>query len=174
VNIRPARVADVPGIHALIASHAERDKMILRPLDELYANLREFVVCEGPGGKVVGCAAVHIFWSDLAELKCLAVSDEFQRQGIGRRLCEALQTDLRRLGVSRVFTLTNSAPFFEKIGYQKVDKDALPRFIWGECVRCPSFPLCIEDALLLGLEKVSGIRNQESGKKTPDTAAPSR
>ena len=150
MDIRPARVADVPHIHALIKSHAERDKMILRSLDELYTNLREFMVCDD-GGQIVGVAAVHIFWSDLAELKCLAVSDSHQRRGIGRLLCEGCHDDLRRLGVTRVFTLTNATPFFEKIGYQKVDKDALPRFIWGECVRCPSFPVCNEDALVLPL-----------------------
>lgn len=149
--IRPARVTDVPGITALIKSHADRGKMILRTLDELYANIREFVVCESPGGTITGCAAAHIFWSDLAELKCLAVSDECQGQGIGRRLCETLHADLRRLGVTRLFTLTSSTAFFEKIGYQKVDKDALPRFIWGECVRCPSFPVCNEDALVLSI-----------------------
>ena len=150
MDIRSARAADVPFIHALIQSHAERDKMILRPLGELYANLREFMVCE-EGGLIVGCAAVHIFWSDLAELKCLAVADSHQRRGIGRSLCEALHADLRRFGVARVFTLTNATPFFEKIGYQKIEKDALPRFIWGECVRCPSFPVCNEDALVRGL-----------------------
>jgi amino-acid N-acetyltransferase len=79
------------------------------------------------------------------------VADSHQRRGIGRLLCEGLHADLRRLGVSRVFTLTNATPFFEKIGYQKVDKDSLPRFIWGECVRCPAFPVCNEDALVLGL-----------------------
>jgi amino-acid N-acetyltransferase len=124
--------------------------MILRSLDELYANVREFVVCEEQG-RIVGCAAVHIFWSDLAELKCVAVSDDCQGRGIGRALCDYLHADLARLGVSRIFTLTGATAFFEKIGYRKVEKDSLPRFIWGECVRCPSFPLCNEDALVLDL-----------------------
>lgn len=121
--------------------------MILRPLDELYTNLREFFVAED-AGRVVGGAATHIFWSDLAELKCVAVADDFQGRGVGRALCEACLGDLRRLGVRRVFTLTSAAGFFEKIGYRRVAKDSLPHFIWGECVRCPSFPVCNEDALV--------------------------
>jgi amino-acid N-acetyltransferase len=147
MHIRPAQAVDVPAIHALVKIHAERGKMILRPLDELYTNLREFFVAED-AGQIVGCAATHIFWSDLAELKCVAVADECQGRGVGRALCEACLGDLKRLGVRRVFTLTSASSFFEKIGYSRVDKDSLPRFIWGECVRCPSFPVCNEDALV--------------------------
>jgi amino-acid N-acetyltransferase len=147
VNIRPAHVADVPAMHALIKGFAERGKMVLRPLDELYANLRTFFVAETEG-RVVGCAATQIFWSDLAELKGLAVDDAYQRRGIGKLLCEACLKELGRLGVSRVFTLTNAAPFFETLGFRRVAKESLPRFIWGECVRCPTFPVCNEDALL--------------------------
>ncbi len=164
MDARPARVEDVPQIHALIKTHAERGKMILRPLDELYANLREFVVVERDSGlgaqavakvaqvaqvaQVVGCAAAHIFWSDLAELKCVAVDDRWQGQGIGRALCEACEREMQRLGVARLFTLTSTPGFFERVGYRRVDKDALPRFIWGECIRCPSFPVCNEEALV--------------------------
>jgi amino-acid N-acetyltransferase len=124
--------------------------MILRPLDEIYAFLREFLVAEEKK-RVVGCVATHIFWSDLAELKCLAVHDDFMGRGIGAALCRACEEQMRALGVARLFSLTNAAGFFEKIGYRKVDKDALPRFIWGECVRCPSFPECREDALIRDL-----------------------
>ena len=84
----------------------------------------------------------------LAELKCVAVHDDYQGRGIGRAICEACVADLKRLGVRRVFTLTGTTGFFEKIGYRKVEKDSLPRFIWGECVRCPSFPVCNEEALV--------------------------
>ncbi|MCS7168141.1 MAG: N-acetyltransferase [Gemmatales bacterium] len=148
VIVRPARVADVPAIHALIRVHAERGKMILRTLDELYANIREFHVAENAQGEIVGCAAAHVFWHDLAELKCLAVHDAWQGKGIGRALCDACLRDLARLGVKQVFTLTNVPEFFEKIGYRRVGKNSLPRFIWGECIRCPTFPICNEEALV--------------------------
>ncbi len=147
MTTRPAQAVDVPAIHALVKTHAERGKMILRTLDELYANLREFIVAE-ESGKVAGCAATHIFSHDLAELKCVAVLDECQGRGVGRALCDACLADLQRLGIRRVFTLTNVPAFFERVGYRRVDKDSLPHFIWGECVRCPSFPVCKEDALV--------------------------
>jgi amino-acid N-acetyltransferase len=150
VTVRLATVADVPAIHALVRHFATQGRMILRHLDELYATLRELHVCD-IDGQVVGCAASHLFWSDLAELKCLAVREDFHGRGIGRAICLACQDDLRRLGVRQMFTLTTATGFFERLGYRRVAKESLPRFIWGECVRCPSFPECPEDALLLDL-----------------------
>lgn len=147
---RPALSSDVPSMHDLIKYHAERGRMILRGLDELYSNIREFMVVE-TAGQIVGCAGVHIFWCDLAELKCVAVREDFQRQGIGKMVCNACHADLKRLGIKRSFTLTSATEFFTKIGYRKVNKDELPRFIWGECVRCPSFPVCNEEALVYDL-----------------------
>lgn len=150
MTVRPATVADVPALHALIKFHADKGRMIQRHLDELYATVRELHVAES-NGVVLGCAATHLFWSDLAELKCLAVREETQGKGVGKALCLACHDDLRRLGVKKVFALTNAVGFFERLGYRRIEKDTLPRFIWGECVRCPSFPQCPEEALALEL-----------------------
>jgi amino-acid N-acetyltransferase len=147
VTIRPARVDDVPQLHALIKVHAERGKMVLRTPDELYATIREFLVAD-ESGQVIGCVAAHVFSAELAELKCLAVRDDCQGRGIGTALCAACFDDVKRLGVRRLFTLTGSPAFFEKIGYRRVDKTTLPHFVWGECVRCPTFPVCNEEALV--------------------------
>jgi amino-acid N-acetyltransferase len=66
----------VTAIHELIRTFADRKLMIRRSLGELYESIREFLVAtdEGGEGRVIGCAALHVFWEDLAELKCLAVS----------------------------------------------------------------------------------------------------
>jgi amino-acid N-acetyltransferase len=34
-----------------------------------------------------------------------------------------------------------------------VKKTDLPHKVWGECYRCPKFPDCDEEALILYLEK---------------------
>src|SRR6185436_1457290 len=104
-QVRPAVAADVPAVHDLIQFHAQRGRMILRGYDELYADLRSFMVAD-EGGQLLGCASVHIFWSDLAELKCVAVHEEQQKRGIGRAIVEACHADLRRLGIKKAFSLT--------------------------------------------------------------------
>ncbi len=89
MNIRPARVGDVPAIYELIRTFADRRQMIRRSMGELYEAIREFLVAVDGEGQVVGCVALHVFWDDLAELRCLAVGEHLQGQGIGRRLVEA-------------------------------------------------------------------------------------
>ena len=63
--------------------------MIRRSPGELYESIREFFVAVDDDGRIIGCAALHVFWEDLAELKCLAVSEKAQGQGVGRKLVEA-------------------------------------------------------------------------------------
>ena len=81
LNIRPARVGDVPAIQELIRTFADRKLMIRRSLGELYESIREFFVATDDDGQVIGCAALHVFWDDLAELKCLAVAESGPRAG---------------------------------------------------------------------------------------------
>jgi amino-acid N-acetyltransferase len=148
LNIRPARVGDVPAIYELIRVFADRKLMILRSRGELYESIREFLVATDGQGRVVGCVALHVFWEDLAELRCLAVAESLHGQGLGRRLVEACWDSARDLEIKSVFTLTHAGEFFERCGYHPIDKSALPHKIWNECVRCPLFPNCQEIALI--------------------------
>ena len=148
MNIRPARVGDVPVICDLIRTFADRKLMIRRSLGELYESIREFLVATDDDGRVIGCVALHVFWQDLAELKCLAVAESAQGHGVGRRLVEACWEAAQELEIKSVFTLTYVAEFFEKCGYHRIEKADLPHKIWNECVRCPLFPSCNENALI--------------------------
>ena len=147
--IRRATIHDVPAVGQLIKSCAERELMLPRSLADLYENLRDFVVCEDEDAKqVVGCAALHIMWSDLAEVRSVAVDDGRQRRGIGTRLVERCLDEAAELGVQRVFTLTYQTDFFKKLGFTQIDKSELPHKIWNDCVRCPKFPDCDEVAMV--------------------------
>ena len=148
MNIRPARVGDVPAIYELIRKFADRKVMIRRSMGELYESIREFLVALDEDGRVVGCVALHVFWEDLAELKCLAVAEEAQGTGIGRRLVDACWEQATELEINSVFALTYAVGFFERCGYDQMDKADLPHKICNECVRCPLFPNCKEVALI--------------------------
>jgi amino-acid N-acetyltransferase len=96
-----------------------------------------------------GCGALHVLWADLGEIRSLAVEERFQGNGVGRRIVAALLQDARRLCLPRVFALTYQEEFFAHLGFAEVDKDALPRKVWGECLDCPKFPNCDEIAVVL-------------------------
>jgi len=149
--VEKARIQDVPQIHQLINYFADKDEMLPRPLSEIYENIRDYFVIR-KGEQVIACAALHIMWSDLAEIKSVAVSEDSQRQGIGAGLVEACLKEAKGLGIPTVFCLTYQPAFFEKFKFSQIDKMELPRKVWTECYRCPKFPDCDEVALIYQLE----------------------
>jgi len=141
---------DVEAIHALVTEFARRDSMLPRSRAELYDSLRDYQVAVA-AGRVVGCGALVIAWKNLGEIRSLAVAEEFQRQGTGRRLVEACLAEARRLGIQRVFALTNHPAFFKHLGFVPVAKETLPHKIWADCIKCPKFPDCDEEAVAIDL-----------------------
>ena len=149
--VEKAKINDVPQIHQLINYFADRDEMLARSLSEIYENIRDYFVVR-QGERITACAALHVSWADLAEVKSLAVAEESQQQGIGARLVEACLREAKGLDIPTVFCLTYQPAFFEKFGFSQVDKMELPRKIWTECYRCPKFPDCDEVALIYNSE----------------------
>ena len=144
--IRKATVEDVKEIQKLVSYYAKQEKMLPRSLNELYESIRNFFVyCEGK--KIYGCCALNIDWEDLAEIKSLAVARSKTGKGMGSRLLGKCLKDARDLKVKKVFALTYIPAFFEKFGFQIVDKKELPHKIWSECIRCMYFPGCKEIAM---------------------------
>jgi amino-acid N-acetyltransferase len=156
LNIRPARVSDVPGIYEQIRVFADQKLMIRRSMAELYESIREYFVAADDENRVVGCVALHVFWADLAEVRGLAVAEHVQNLGVGRQLLDACWELARELEIRSVFALTQSGGFFERCGYHQIDKSELPSRIWNECVRCPAFPVCGELAFIRSSELEPG------------------
>ncbi len=125
--------------------------MLPRPLSEIYENIRDYFVIR-KGEQVIACAALHVMWSDLAEIKSVAVAEDSHRQGIGARLMEACLKEVKGLGIPTVFCLTYKPAFFEKFNFSQIDKMELPRKVWTECYRCPKFPDCGEVGLIYQVE----------------------
>ncbi len=149
-QVEKARIKDVTQMHKLINYFADRGDMLPRSLSVIYENIRDyFVVREGE--QVVACAALHVSWSDLAEVKSLAVAEGSQEQRIGAQLVAACLDEAKELGIATVFCLTYNPVFFEKCGFSQVDKAELPHKVWGECYLCPKFPDCDEVALIYHL-----------------------
>ncbi len=147
MNIRSAKISDVKSINTLISSYAERDRMLFRSMADIYENLQTFIVAEADGS-VVGCCALEIIWSDLAEIKSLAVDGANKEKGIGKMLVTAALEQAEQLGVPRVFALTLEPEFFEKLGFKVVEKETLPMKVWSDCARCPKQENCDEIAVI--------------------------
>ncbi len=147
MNIRNATTSDAGAIHSLITYYAELDRMLFCSLADIYEKVQMFKVAEEAGG-IMGCCALQVVWSDLAEIKSLAVDRDSAGRGVGRGLVEAALGDARLIGVKKVFTLTLEPGFFEKMGFARVDKASLPMKVWSDCACCPKQDKCDEVAMV--------------------------
>ena len=150
--IRKATIDDPPAIMKLVNRFAEQGLMLPRALSEIYENLRDFFLYERDG-RVLGCVALHVAWEGLGEIRSLAVVEEAQGQGIGRQLVEACVNEARQLRIRRLFALTYVPDFFRTLGFEPYPKEKLPHKIWTDCLKCPKFPNCDEQAVILEVPK---------------------
>lgn len=145
---RKAKISDAEAIHALINHYAGEGLMLARSRNMIYEFIRDFTVADEKG-EVIAAGAMHILWEDLAEVRALAVAPAYKGAGIGRGLVKSLVKEAWELEIPKVFTLTYQPEFFAKCGFKPVSKDVLPHKVWKECIECPKFPNCDENALLL-------------------------
>ena len=150
IRYRKATFADTDEIHDLIAGYAAKGVMLPKPHSTLYETLREFVVAEEVDlKKIVGVGALHLTWNELAEVRSMAVDENFSRRGIGSSIVKKLLEEGRAFGVKKFFTLTYRPEFFKSLGFSKTTKESLPHKIWKDCMDCPKFPNCDEIAMTL-------------------------
>lgn len=147
-------MGDAGAISALVESYARKGEMLPRPMQQIYASIRDYFVCLGGGGdgagggEVVGTSALHVWWEDLGEIRSLAVAEGSLGMGAGSALVKACIEEAGELGLNKLFVLTYRAGFFERFGFKVVDRDTLPHKIWGECVDCVKFHNCDETAVM--------------------------
>jgi len=161
--IRKARVADVETMARIINERAELGELLPRSQHHIYQNLRDFVICEY-NGRIVGTGAMHVLWADLGEIRALVVAGPWQGRGIGTAIVRALLEEARALGLEKVFAFTYRPGFFERLGFYMVDKETLPRKVWGECIHCVKFPNCDAVAMVCDLNTAASDPLKMSGK----------
>lgn len=152
--IRNAKMGDVKEMHSLLNHYAEKGVLLGRSYSSLYDKLRDFKVYIDSDNILLGVCALNIIWEDLAELRSLAVLEGAQGKKVGQQLVQACLEEAGHFDISKVFTLTYQAEFFRKQGFKDIDKNKLPHKIWSDCLNCPKFPDCDEEALQY---TVSGI-----------------
>ncbi|MCP3917069.1 MAG: N-acetyltransferase [bacterium] len=147
MKIRKARVGDVEPILELVNSLATDQVMLPRSPASVVEKVRDFLVAE-VDGVFAGCGALAIIWTDIGEVRSIAVAPEFQKLGLGRRMADELLAEAETLGLARVMAFTYVTGFFEKLGFSVVDHASLPHKVFNDCLNCPKFNKCDEVAVL--------------------------
>lgn len=152
-TVRKARMQDISAMAALINGYARDGVMLPRNELDLAEGIRDFAVAE-LGGRIAGCAALHFYTPIAGEVRSLAVAPALAGAGIGRKLVEALEAEARDSGLATLFAFTYVPGFFEKLGFDKVDRGVLPLKAWKDCLSCPKFQNCDEIAMLKKLREI--------------------
>ncbi|OEH94202.1 N-acetyltransferase [Bacillus solimangrovi] len=142
-----AVVTDIEPIFHMIASYAKDGILLPRTKLSLYENMQCMTVAK-EDGEVVGCGSLHVLGHDLAEVRSLVVAQNQKGKGTGRAIVEQLMEEATSLGVEHVFSMTYEVLFFEKCGFEPVDKESMPEKIWKDCLSCPKLRNCDENAMI--------------------------
>jgi amino-acid N-acetyltransferase len=137
--LRAAEARDLPGISALLAGAK-------LPVADVAEHLRHFVVFD-PGTGIAGVGGLEIH-GPLALLRSLAVDPARRARGVATAICDRLEGDAARLGIRRLYLLTETAErFFARRGYAAVPRAGAPPEI---AASRELSALCPQSAVLMG------------------------
>ncbi len=131
ITIRPITEADAPAISTLVNGFAAQNLMLPRSEAQVLLALQDFLVAD-VDGRVIGCGSLIELTPALAEIRSLAVADDCHSRGLGGQIVGALLDLARQRGLDQVCALTLRPNFFQRQGFQIVDRWNLTPKIWHE------------------------------------------
>ena len=144
---------DVDKIKSIVDEFARKRDILPRSAEDIAERIREFAVVKFKG-EVIAISSLRLYYPFLAEVRTIAVKKEHQGKGLAKSLIEYELKEAERLRIEKVFALTFQVEFFKRMGFELIDKKQLPqKKIWEDCVKCPFFPDCKEEAVIISLNK---------------------
>lgn len=125
--MRPATIEDVGGILNLIAPLEAEGVLVPRSREQLELELNHFVIM-ARDGMIVACFALFPYPQErVAELACVAVHPDYQRQGRAETLLHEARRLAHQAGIERLFVLTTHAMhWFQEHGFHTASLSDLP------------------------------------------------
>ncbi len=165
IQLRPATEEDVSAIAALVNGFAAQNLMLPRTEESILQSLPDWLIAltrpepdsepadEPLGGcpQLLGCGSLVALTEQLVEIRSLAVAPAGQGQGIGRRIVEELVQVATARGYAQICALTLQESFFQKLGFDVVDRWSISPKLWQDCIYCPKFHHCDEVAVARNL-----------------------
>jgi N-acetylglutamate synthase-like GNAT family acetyltransferase len=128
----------------LINSFAAEGQMLMRTPEMVSLAIDDYVVAQGPMGKLLACGSLKEYSPSVAEVAAIAVSRDAHGHGLGRAIVGRVEELARMRGIYDVFALTLQPAFFAAIGYERVDRARYPEKIRRDCLSCTRRFACNE------------------------------
>ncbi len=144
-------VRNIDFMQKLVAQEVIDGIILHRSDDEIATTIRSYI-CVEVNNELAGFVALHIHSKNLAEVRSLVINKNFRGLGLGKGLVLKCLEEAKRLNIKEVLSLTYQNKFFEKLGFNEIDKETIPEHkIWADCVKCKHFPVCNEIALTISI-----------------------
>ena len=148
LTILKPTLKDIEEIQSIVLEAVKRGIILSRTDDEVATNIRSYIIAK-INKKIVGVAALHIHTKKLGEIRSLVVKKEFRKKGIGKKIVKSAIEEAKELQLEEILVLTYVKEFFEKFGFQEIEKLKIPEHkIWTDCIKCIHFPVCNEVSLV--------------------------
>ncbi|MCU0846645.1 MAG: N-acetyltransferase [Spirochaetes bacterium] len=147
IKTRKAGERDIPSILEIISHYSRKGLILERTEDEILSSLDNFIVAE-ENGYIIGVISFYNYGERLKEVRSLGVIEKHSRKGVGSVLLKALIEKISQSCESKIFVLTYSPEFFDKNGFDEVERESLPEKIWKDCSNCANKDNCKEIAMV--------------------------
>ena len=115
-TIRAAHRDDIPALEKLVHGFVLASRLLPRTEDELN-DLIPFGFVAVADDRPVGFAALEVYSSKLAEVRSLAVHEDYQDRGIGRALVNCCVDLAQSRNILEVMAITSADEFFKNCGF---------------------------------------------------------
>ena len=125
-RIRNMKSKDISAVLSLMKPFVDKGILVSRTRKNLEEKLEDFVVYS-MDGIIHGCAALHRYSEDLAEIAALAVDQKFVHLKIGGKIVSYLLEQAEKEGLKQVFVLTTqTSDWFQTLGFEPAEVADLP------------------------------------------------
>ena len=151
IRIQQAAEEDIASIATLVNGFAAENLMLPRTEESILQSLPDWLVAVADRSQLLGCGSLVALTEELVEIRSLAVAGQGQGKGIGRQIVQELVQIATVRGYVQICALTLQEAFFEKLGFEVVDRWSISPKLWQECIYCPKFHHCDEIAVARNL-----------------------
>lgn len=83
---------------------------------------KEIIIVRGEKGTPIGLLRFNLFWDEIPFMNLIIISSRYRRKGIGKKLVEFWEKEMRDKGYKKTMTSTLSNEkaqhFYRKLGYR--------------------------------------------------------
>jgi len=150
MRTRRAELHDAKAIHQLIESFTHDGTLLRRSYLEICENISTFTVAETETNQFLGCAALHLYGTHLAEIRSIVVRPDIAGNGAGTLLLQSLLTQADQADIPCVCLFTRISAFFSRFHFRVAERRLLQDKVRKDCQNCARRNACDETAMVIG------------------------